>query len=93
MVQSDHQPREDVLAFAGAFEVVMRPTHHHLTPVFEEIVQQVFQGQDAWLVVDQRQHDHPERRLQLRIGIQLVQHHLRHGIALQLDNDAHPLTV
>src|SRR3546814_8831811 len=36
-----------------------------------------------------RQHVDAKRRLQRREAVELVQHHLRHGIALDLDDDAH----
>ena len=41
----------------------------------------------------ERQHDDAERRLHRRVLVQLVQHHARNRIALQLDDDAHAVLV
>ena len=45
------------------------------------------------LAVDQRHHVHAEGVLQLRLLVQVVQHHLGHFAALQLDHDAHARLV
>ena len=42
---------------------------------------------------DQRHHVGAERALQRREAVKLVQHHVGHGVALQLDHDAHALAV
>ena len=36
----------------------------------------------------ERDHVRPEARLQRRVAVELVEHHLRHGVALDLDHDA-----
>ena len=43
--------------------------------------------------MDDRQHDDAERGLQLALLVELVQQHLGVFVALDLDYDAHPLTV
>ena len=41
----------------------------------------------------QRQHVHAEARLQRRVAVELVEHHLGHRAALELDDDAHAVAV
>ncbi len=41
----------------------------------------------------ERQHVDAEGRLQLRVAIELVEHHLRRGVAAQLDHHAHAVPV
>ena len=41
----------------------------------------------------QRQHVDPETRLQRRVAVELVEHHLRHRAPLELDDDAHAVAV
>jgi hypothetical protein len=41
----------------------------------------------------EREHDHAERRLHRRVLVQLVEHHARDGVALELDHDAHAVAV
>ena len=41
----------------------------------------------------EREHDHAERRLHRRVLVQLIEHHARNRIALQLDDDAHAVAI
>ena len=41
----------------------------------------------------QRQHVHAEAGLQRRVAVELVEHHLGHGAAPELDDDAHAVAV
>ena len=44
--------------------------------------------------VDDGEHVRTEAGLQLGVLVQVVQHHTRHGVALELDDDAHaPLQI
>jgi hypothetical protein len=47
------------------------------------------QVQQARLAIDQRHHVHAEGVLQLGLLVQVVQHHLGHFAALELDHHAH----
>ena len=55
--------------------------------------QHFFEVQRLRLVVDECQHDHAKRILQLCMFIQLVQHDIRIRISAQLDIDPHTLAV
>ena len=51
------------------------------------------QAQLARLAVDDGEHDDAEADLQLRVLIEVVEHHLGLLAALQLDDDAHAVAV
>ena len=53
----------------------------------------VDQAQLARLAVDDGQHDHAEADLQLRVLVEVVEHHLGLLAALQLEDDAHAVAV
>ena len=56
-------------------------------------MQHLLQRQHARRAVHQRQHDHAEAHLQLRVLVQLVQHHLRNGVLLEVDDDIDAVAV
>ena len=93
MIQRDQKTGQYVLAFTGALQIVLRAAHDDLAAVLQKMDQHFLQGQDTRLVVDQRQHDDAKGRLQLRVGVKLVQHHLGNRVALEVDNDAHAVAV
>ena len=74
-------------------ELIPTPSGHHVAAVVDEVDQQLLQVQDLGLTIHDRQVDDAEGGLQRRHGEQLVQHDLTHGAALQLDVDAHTLTI
>ena len=61
--------------------------------MIDEAPQHFFQRQDLRPSLNQREYDHAERRLHLRVLVQVVQDHLGVGITLQIENDPHPLPV
>jgi hypothetical protein len=69
------------------------PPGHHLLAMADEQVDHLPQGQLPGAAVGQRQTDHPEVHLQLRVGEQLVEHHLGDGPPAQLDDDAHAVAI
>ena len=80
-------------AVPGFGQVEARPARHDILLVFQEILEDLLQGQDAGLVIHQRQHDDAEGIAQLRVQIQVVQHHVGHHVGAQLDDDAHTAAV
>ena len=76
-------------------EVELRAPDDDLLLEGEILVEDVPQGQDLRLrlVVDQREHIHGERGLHLRLGEEAVEHDLRVGVLLELDDDAHTVAV
>src|SRR2546430_17431559 len=61
--------------------------------MLDEVLEDLLQVHFLRRPVDQSEHDRAEGRLHLRMLVELVQHDGRHGIALQVDDDAHPLAV
>ena len=56
-------------------------------------MQHLLERHDARDAVDERQHDDAEADLQLGVLVELVQHHLRDGVALELDDDVDAVAV
>ena len=86
---------EHVLPLLRLAQIILRPARDDLFLIRKVLVQNVPQRQDLRLrlVVDERQHRHAERDLQLRLREQAIQHDLRIGVLFQLDNNAHAIAV
>ena len=99
VVDGDLQPLEDVLALLRLVQLELRPTHDHLVAVRHVVgdrrLDPHFLRDEALgvRVGDERQHDHAERRLQLRVLVQVLQHHPGDRVALELDNDPQAVAV
>ena len=76
------RPFEHVAALARLAQLVHGAPRHHLAAVLEEDLEQVLQVAQLGLAVDQRHHVDAEGVLQLRLLVQVVQHHLGHFAAL-----------
>ena len=83
----------DVQPFARLPEVELRPPSDHDDSVVDERLHRFLQGQDLRLSVQEGEVDHAEGRLHLGVVVQLVQHDVFHGVALQLQDDPHPFPV
>lgn len=79
------------LASLAQFE--HRATGHHFATVTYEGFQQVLEVQDPRTTVDQRNDVDAEHALQLGLGVEVVEDHLRHFATAQLDHDAHAVLV
>ncbi len=66
------------------------PALDHLDLVRDPVPDHLVEAQGARHAVDQRQHDHAEGVLQLRVLVQVVQHDLRDGVALEHDHQPLP---
>ena len=71
----------------GQFE--FRPPCDDLFAERDKRLQQLAQGHHFRTAVVERQGIHPETRLQLGIPVKLIQNHIGHGIALDLDDHPH----
>ena len=76
-------------AFARLAQLVHRAAGDHFATVLREDLDQVFQVAQLGLTVHQATMLMPKVSLQLRLLVQVVQHHLRHFAALELDDHAH----
>jgi hypothetical protein len=87
--QRHGQAFEHMAAFARLAQLEHRAPGDHLAAVLQEDTDQVLQVAQPGLAVDQRHHVDAEGVLQLRLLVQVVQHHLGHFAALELDHQAH----
>ena len=93
IVECDHQALEDVRAFLGLRQLVARPAHDDVFLVRDVVVQHLLEREHARHAVHERQHDGAEAHLQLRVLVQLVEHHLRNGVLLEVDDDVDAVAV
>ena len=93
VVERDDEALQDVGAFLRLRQLVARPALDDVFLVLDVVVQHFLERHDARHAVDEREHDHAEAHLQLRVLEQLVQHHLRHGALLELDDDVDALAI
>ena len=61
--------------------------------MLDVVEEHLLQGKHAGHTIDERQHDHAETHLQLRVLVQLVQHDLGQRILLQVNYDVDAMTV
>ena len=80
-------------AFFGLVEVVARAALHHVVPVVHEMADEILQVQQDGPAVHQRDVVYRETGLQLRVFVEGVEYHARHGVALEDDDDARTAAV
>ena len=91
VVEGDLQPEQDVLAGPGLLQLEAGAPGDHVAPVGDEALQHLLQGEDARLAAVDGEQDDAEGGLQRGVLVEVVQDHLGHRVALQLDDDAHAL--
>ena len=88
-----------MLALERLVELELRAADDDLVPVRDVVLEHFLERHDLRhelprrRVGHEREHDDAERRLHLRVLVQLVEHDARDGVALQLDDDAHAVAV
>ena len=80
-------------AVARLAQVEDRPARDHLAAVLQEDADQIADVAQLGLAIDQRHHVDAEGVLQLRLLVQVVQHHLGQFAALEFDHQAHARLV
>ncbi len=93
VVERDLQALEDVRALLGLREVELRAADDHLAPVGHEAVDHLAQRQRLRHAAHEGEVVDAERHLQLRVGEELVQDHLRRDALPEVDHDAHAVPV
>ena len=83
------QTAQDVGPFVGLAQPVGGAPDDDVELVVDVEPDQLVEPQRAGHAVDDRQHVGAEAGLQLGVLVEVVQHHLGHGVALDLDDDAH----
>ncbi len=93
VIEGDQQAQDDVVAFLGLAQVVPRSARDDVDLVIDVVADHLGEVEGARDAVDQRQHDDAEGLLELRVLVELVEHHVRVGAALGLDDQPHALAV
>src|SRR6266550_7085640 len=93
MVVRDLESLEDVRSFLRLPEVVVGAAADDLAPVIDVVLQDLLQRKSPRLLVDEREHVEVERRLHRGVLEQVVQHERLVVVSLDLDDDAHALSV
>src|SRR5438128_8150774 len=92
MVERDLVTDQNVFALFRFAQFEDRATTHDFHAVFDEELDERNQAELARLPADDREQNHAERFLHLRVLEEIVQDELRLFAALQLDDDAHAFT-
>src|SRR5258708_4205453 len=93
VIDGDLEALEDVGALLGLGQLELGAPAHDRAAVLDVLLEHGLQRQRLRPAVDEREHDGAERRLQLRVHVELVQHDPRLGILLELDHDAHAVAI
>ena len=93
VVDGDLETLEDVLPGLGRLEIELGPAHDDVVPVLDEALEQLLQVHDLRRAVIERQHDHAEGGLHRGVLVELVQHYVGDGVALELDDEPHAVLV
>ena len=93
VIERDPQAFEDVIPRLGLAQLEFGPPADDLAPELDEALDELEQGQHLRPPADDREHDDAEARLQRRVLVEVVENHLRHFAALQLDDDAHAFAI
>ena len=83
----EDQAFEDVPALLRLAEQEPRPAGDDFLAVLDEVLDQLLQPHRPRLAVHQRDVDHRHRDLARRVLVELVDDHVRVGVALQVDHD------
>ena len=89
----DGEPHQHMGAVARLAQQELDAPPDHLLAELGEGADEVLEVELLRPAADQRHHVGAERALQRREAVKLVQHHVGHGVALQLDHHAHALAI
>ena len=73
-------------ALAGLTQQIDRPARHDLASVTDKGLDHLLEIENFGLAINQRDHIHTDNRLQLGLGIEIVEHYVAHFTAPQLDH-------
>ena len=91
--QRYRQAFQQMAALAGLAQQVNRAPGHHLAAVADKGFQDLLQVQQLGLAVDQSHHIDAEYRLQLGLGVEVVEDHVADLAAAQFDHHPHTVLV
>ena len=93
MIERDQVAFENVLALRALSQQVGSAAANHVDAVVDEVPDGLHETQFPGLAVDHGQQDHAEAFLHLGVLVELVEHDLGFGAALELDDDAHAVAI
>ena len=93
VVDGDEQALLDVDVLQRLVEVKLGASGHHVDLVVDVVLQHLAQRERAGHTVHQGDVDGVEVGLQRRLLVEVVEHHLRNGALLEVDDNAHALAV
>ena len=93
IAHGDGEPHQHMGAVARLAEQVLGAPGNHLLAEGDEGGEQVLESHHLRAAALERHHIGAEGRLQRGVSVELVEHHVRHGVALELDDDAITLAV
>ena len=93
VVEGDDQTLEDVGPFPGAGEIELGAPDDDLLAVVDEVLQQLLEVEDLRLVVEHPEQNDAEGGLHLGELVEVVEHHLGDGVALELDDHPDAIAV
>ena len=79
---------QNVIAFLGLSLEVCGAAGDHVELVGDPVANECVEAQRARHAVDEREHVRTEGLLELGVLVQVVEHHLRHGVALEYEHEA-----
>src|SRR5699024_4034045 len=88
-VQRLNQTKQDVRALFGFIQAVLGASNNDLGLVGELVAQHLIDTQGAWHAINDGEHVRTKRGLQLRVLVEVVEHHARYCITLERDDNAH----
>ena len=86
-VERLHQPLDDVRALLRLAQAVLGAAADDVALVVDVLLDRRLQVEQPRDAVDEREHVDREARLHRRVLVELVQHHLGVGVALELDHE------
>src|SRR5207244_240317 len=93
VIEGDQQALDDVVALLGLPLLVAGPARDDIDLMVDVVPDHLGEVERARHTVDEREHDHAEVVLQLRVLVELVQHDVRVRGALQVDHESHALAT
>ena len=93
IIQRDLEAFKDMGALFRLAKIIRRPPHDDLAPMLNEGDENPLEVQHFRPIVDERQHVHAERGLQLTMFVEVVQDHEGNLIPFQLDHHANALAI
>ncbi|KUG14557.1 hypothetical protein ASZ90_015802 [hydrocarbon metagenome] len=91
--EGDEETVQDMNLLERFFQVELGPAPDHGDTVLDKVLEEAVQGEDLWLVIDDRIVDRPETGLECGMPVQVVQDDRGHRSFPELEDDPDPILV